>query len=169
MADTETPKTPRMRLWLRGVLFASLALNLAVVGVVAGAIWRHGGDDDGRRGPRPDRVSMAYIRALDDADKRAIRTAMRAEMPDRSVLRAQLRDSFNPVIEALRRDSIDRDALGGLLDAQFEQGSAARQRARGLMIDRLAGMSVADRRAFADRLEQELERMDRRGDRPKKR
>lgn len=163
MADTETPKAPRMKLWLRGLLFASLALNLAVVGVVAGAIWRHDGDDERRRGPRADHVSLAYIRALSGEDKRAIRSAMRAEMPDRDVLRAQLRDSFNPVLDALRRETIDRDGLAGLLEAQFEQGAEARMRARGLMLDRLAGMSLEDRRAFADRLEQELDSMDRRG------
>lgn len=167
MAEIDTPKAPRMKLWLRGVLFFSLALNLAVVGVVAGAIWRHGGDDDRRHGPRADRVSLAYIRALSDEDKRSIRTAMRAEMPDRSVRRAQVRDSFDPVLEALRRDAVDRDVLAGLLEAQFAQSSEGQRMARGVMLDRLAMMSAQERRAFADRVEQELEKLDERRDRGK--
>ena len=161
MADHDIPKAPRMKLWLRAVLFASLALNLAVVGVVAGAIWRHG-DDDNRRGARADRVSLAYIRALSDADKRAIRDTMRAQMPDRADRRAQVRDSFAPVLGALRQDTVDRDVLAGLFQAQFTQAEEGQRLARGVMLDRLAAMPAPERRAFADRVEQELERLDQR-------
>lgn len=161
MADHDIPKAPRMKLWLRLVLFASLALNLAVVGVVAGAMWRHG-DDDNRRGVRTDRVSMAYIRALDDADKRAIRDTMRAQMPDRADRRAQVRDSFDPVLSALRRDTVDRAVLADLFEAQFAHALEGQRLARGVMLDRLAAMPPSERRAFADRVEQELERLEQR-------
>lgn len=161
MADHDIPKAPRIKLWLRVVLFVSLALNLAVIGVVAGAIWRHG-DDDKRRGARADRVSLAYIRALSDADKRAIRDTMRAKMPDRADRRAQVRDSFDPVLSALRRDTVDRAVLADLFQAQFSKAEEGQRLARGAMLDRLAAMPASERRAFADRVEQELERLEQR-------
>ena len=40
MAESE--KKTRTPLWMRGLLLGSLALNLAVAGIVAGGPWRHG-------------------------------------------------------------------------------------------------------------------------------
>ena len=165
MADTQTDraKPPRMKMWLRVLLFGSLALNLAVAGVVAGAVWRHADRDGDRRSPRADRISVAYIRALSDADKKAIRDEMRARLPGRAALRAQLRDSFGPVLQALRAEQFDRENLAALMQDQFAIGADQQRMARSLMLDRLAAHSLEERRAFADRLEQELARMAQRG------
>ncbi|MCM2560753.1 periplasmic heavy metal sensor [Lutimaribacter sp. EGI FJ00015] len=160
--ETSTPP-PRMKAWLRGVLLASLALNLAVAGVVAGMIWRHGVPDEGRHAPRSDRVTVAYIRALSPEDKRAIRDEMRAQLPGRDALRERMQDSFDTVLDSLRADPFDRDALARQMEAQFSIGADTRRLARALMLDRLEAMSTADRRAFADRVEQELEAMSHHG------
>ncbi len=160
--ETPTPRSPCLSGWLRGLLFVSLAFNLVIVGVVAGAVWRHAGGDGDRRAARADRVSIAYIRALDRADRRAIRDEMRARLPGRDALRAQIRDSFGAVLATLRAPDFDRAALAAQLEAQFSIGADQQRLARELMIDRLAGMSLEQRRAFADRVEDELARMARR-------
>ena len=41
----QTPPTRGLRPWLRWVLIASLALNLAVLGVMGGAAWRFHSSD----------------------------------------------------------------------------------------------------------------------------
>lgn len=162
MSDLDKTPSVRMKPWLRVLLFASLALNLAVVGLFAGAAWRHG-DHDRDRSPRTDRISVAYIRALGEDDRRAIRDAMRAELPDRQALRAELRSSFGAILETLRADAFDRDALAAQIAAQFAIGSDIQSTARSLMLDRVAAMTPQERRAFADRLEQELQRVSRHG------
>lgn len=161
---TDTSKTPflRMKPWLRVLLFVSLAMNLAVAGVVAGAAWRQGGPDRDR-GPRSDRVSVAYIRALSDEDRRAIRDAMRAELPDRTALRTEMRAGFDAILETLRAGELDRDRLAAQISAQFAIGSDIQTTARSLMLDRIAAMSPEERRAYADRLEEELARVTRKG------
>jgi uncharacterized membrane protein len=164
MSEQDTSlRGPRMKLWVRVILFASLALNLVVAGIVAGVIWRHvagpAGDD---RGPRIDKMSIAYIRALDREDKRAIRDELRGRSPGRAALRAQMRDSFSAILDSLRADSFDRDALAAQMRAQFAIGADQRRRVRSLVLDRIAMMSLTDRRAFAARLEAELTRLTRR-------
>ena len=158
MAD-RTEQAPRMRGWVRVVLFVSLALNLAVVGLVAGVALRHGGEK--RAGPpRADHMSLAYVRALDRTDREAIRDAMRAALPDRAQLRAGQRAAFAAVLAAVRSDSFDPAEVERLLEAQFAVSEGRQQLGRQFLIERLGMMSAAERAAFADRVEENLTKLD---------
>ena len=162
MADTKTTRPPRMKPWLRVLLFASLALNLAFAGIVAGTAFRHGGPDRDRS-PRTDRVGVAYIRALSKDDRRAIRDAIRAELPDRDTLRSEMRASLDAILQTLRADPFDPATLAAQFEAQFLIGADIQGTARSLMLERVAAMTPEERRAFADRLEEELARAAQRG------
>ena len=63
------------RVWVRIVLLTSLALNLAVLGVVIGAFVRFGPHRDGPPS-RADLVGGAYTHALSPADRRKDRKSV---------------------------------------------------------------------------------------------
>lgn len=140
------------RLW-RGVLVVSLALNLAVMGLIGGALV------SGRFADAPPhRIDFGLgpvSRALARDDRRAIGRALRAD----SQLRGQdLRDQMTAVAVALRAEPFDASVLQSLLDDQAMRLSTIQTRARVAVVDRVRAMSPAERLAFADRFEDELHR-----------
>src|SRR6056297_1168972 len=79
MVDTAKPRTP---LWLRLTLLGSLALNLLVIGAVAGA-FVFGGPEHRALRDRGDPVPV-FIRALDPTDRRALRQDLLENLRDRA-------------------------------------------------------------------------------------
>ena len=76
MTDNTPNPPPRMKLWLRVVLVLSLAFNLLIVGISAGAMftwskWKS------HHGPRMDLSAGPMTRALSREDRRAIGKEMR--------------------------------------------------------------------------------------------
>lgn len=151
MTDLPPPVAakPKTGKGLRIALAVSVALNLAVVGVVAGAVLR-----DGPRGP--------YIRDLDfgpygEAFAPADRDAMRKAFLSRDVnvrgLRDEMRAEGAALVALLRAETLDMAALRALMETQQGRMLDRIELGRQLVADRIATMSTADRRAFADRLE----------------
>lgn len=154
----------RMPRRLRWLLIGSLTLNLLVVGAMAGSALRFAGD----RPPPPGERSLAFgpwsgglqredYRALSKgfaASGRDLRTAWREEREDRAALVAGLRaEPFDPgVLDTLsarmRARALDRMDLG-----------------QSLIRDHILAMTPEARRAFADRLEQHMNRPRERGGR----
>lgn len=161
MADASS--APRLRLWLRLVLFASLALNLLVVGVIVGVIAS--GGPPARGGLDRGDLVTPYTRAMTEAQRTELRRALR-----RGFLRERLRhgglpqaEDYRAAQEILMRDPFDRAALAQVLDRQAD---GARQRlalGQVVLLDFLDQMTPADRRAYADRLAQEIDRRHRHG------
>lgn len=147
MADP-TPVAYRPRPVWRIVLILSLALNLAVAGMIGGAVVA------GRLGhDRPVRVDLGLgqlTRALPEADRRAIGRALRQDPGWRG---PQMRGQMAALAAALRADPFDPAPVAQLLAQQAAQMQALQARAHGALMDRLAIMSRADRSAMADRLD----------------
>lgn len=153
---------------MRVVLFASLALNLLVVGAVAGFLVmgppgpphdRPGGDDP----------ALPYTRALTEDQRRDLRGALRGEvLRDRQEMRA-IREGvitgYREALGVLRADPYDPAALEALMAAQAERSAAVRVRGQKVLSDYVAGMSAAERAAYADRLEETLAKFQRKRDR----
>ena len=158
MSDMPQPDPrPRAPRWMRWTLIASLAVNLAVVGVVAGtSLKRMSGE---HRGPSVRALNLgAYTAALSTEDRRALRQAFRDELPSLREVRASQAEGQAAILSALRADPFDAAAVRDQLAAQqtrMAEGLALGQR---LLMDRLEAMSAADRAAFADRLEERLSR-----------
>lgn len=156
--DAPPPAARRTPLWMRVVLLVSLALNLAVVGVVAGLLA--GGRPDGVAAPRGAATGL-YLRALPEEHREAMREGLRREGGQFRIDRAALRAETAATLAALRAEPFDAVAFAARI-AQQRQTLADRVSAGDrLLVERLAAMTPEERRAYADRLEETLGRFGR--------
>lgn len=140
---------------LKIALAVSVALNLAVVGVVAGAVLRGG--------PMRDQMVRdigfgPFAEALTDSDRKALRRAFFDRSPGLRDLRATMRQDMAGVLAALRAQPFDPAALRAALAAQAERLSGQMTLGQDLLAERIDAMAEAERLAFADRLESALQR-----------
>lgn len=162
MSDTapQPPVPPApTRGWVKVLLAVSLALNLAIIGMAAGAFLRNGGppgrgdDRDFGLGPLAD--------ALSREDRRALRDAFLERHPDGMGGRAALRADFDALLAALRAEPFDPAALDAAFASIAARNADLLERGRSVVADYLKTMDAATRAAFADRLETALLRGDR--------
>lgn len=146
---------PRMRLWLRIVLFVSLALNLAIVGLVVGAISK--GPRDHHRPPRLDQASGPLTYALSREDRRALGGKLREAYRDGHPTREKMRAQFDAMLQALRRVPFDPAPLAASLEQQRTVALERQLIGQTLLLEKLTQMSDAERAEFAERLEEALE------------
>ncbi|GGH55750.1 periplasmic heavy metal sensor [Frigidibacter albus] len=148
------PRSPR---WMRIVLVLSLALNLAGVGMVAGAVLGHS-----KKPPRPPMVSDLgfgpYTDALSAEDRRALRSAFVERAPDFRDLRRVMRGDFDRLLAILRTEPYDAAAAAAVIAAQRDRARQGFELGQDLLVERLGAMTAAERAAFADRLERVLSR-----------
>lgn len=148
------PRSPR---WMRLALVLSLALNLAVIGVVAGAVLGHS-----KRLPRPPMVNDLgfgpYTDALSAEDRRALRSAFIERAPEFGELRKVMRADFDRLLVILRAEPYDAAAAAEVIAAQRDRARQGFDLGHELLMERLETMPPAGRAAFADRLEQVLSR-----------
>lgn len=139
---------------LRIALAISLALNLAVLGLVAGAILR---DGPGMRAAMVRDLGFGpYTEALSPADRKALRRALFEKAPDIRDNRRMMRDDAEALIGLLRADPFDAVAFQARMEAQHGRMAKQLRLGQDLLQDFVITMPDADRRAFADRLEKGL-------------
>lgn len=152
--DAKRTSTP---LWIRLLLIASLAINLAVAGMVIGAISSGGGPGQARDAVREAR-STPFIRALDPEDRRGLARDMIRQRDDYRESRDALRARFDALLAALRAEELDQAELQNLLEEQRKALQARNAIGEKVIVERVAQMTLDERRAYADRLEAEVKR-----------
>lgn len=150
----EAPATAPASKTLKIALAVSVALNLAVAGLAAGAWMKEGGPHGGPR----DFSFGPFSEALSQDDRRALRKALFDRGPDFQASREAARAEFGALLAALRADPFDPAALGTALAAIEKRNADRLELGRSMIETRITEMSVADRLAFADRLEAGLNR-----------
>lgn len=145
---------------LRIALFVSLALNLLVAGFVIGSFVLHGPPHRGPGGgPEP---QFAYFRAFTEPERQDLRRELFRSLHDgpegAHARRGAFAEGYRSAVEALRAEPFDASRLSGILAAQAERATTARERGQAVLVDYLASMSPDARAAYADRLEAELDR-----------
>lgn len=145
---------------MRIMLFVSLAINLAVAGVVVAFLWNGPPVPPGR--PDGGDPALPYTRALDEDQRGEVRQALRdAFLRDRTEARGARRDvieDYQQALKVLRADPYDPAALEALMTAQAERSAGFRKRGQEVLSAYVAGMTPAERAAYADRLEETLAR-----------
>lgn len=147
--------------WTRLALVASLGVNLAVAGIVAGAYLQ---DDD-----RPVRVAVtpdmrAAISALPEAARENVRAALQAATARDGNARLERIRSARAFAEALRQEPADRAALEAIFAERVAGGDRLRLAAQTALIDTLVGMTLEERIAFLEEMQAKA-RQNRDGDR----
>lgn len=157
MSDqTPQPRAP-MRRSLRLVLFASLAINLIVVGLAAGAIF--GNKKGGDKPPRDADFMGAYTRALPNDDRRAIGRAIREHHQNSGITRETARREFQQMLSMIRATPFDSEAMKSRLSQQAQSAFERREAALAIWLERVAAMTDAERQDYADQIEAQLKRM----------
>jgi hypothetical protein len=141
------------------VLAVSLALNLLIVGLVAGLALRAGPGADGHPALR-DLGLGPFVLAMDRDDRAALRERLAAQ--DLRADRIALGRSLRGLQAALRSEPFDRAAAAAALTDGRRAAEALQAGAHAALLDQMAEMDPAARRALADRLNRALRRADRR-------
>ncbi|MEM6759357.1 MAG: periplasmic heavy metal sensor [Pseudomonadota bacterium] len=150
---TEKIRT-RSPLWMRALLLISLAMNLAIVGLVAGFLLRDSGPIRGG-GPGAS-FGLPYLIALERDDRRAVMDRVRGDdaLPNRRMRRAH----FEQMITLIRAEPLDRAAVEELLTRQTRTAAAVQLAAQAEWVAQLESMGQEARMAYADRIETVLKR-----------
>jgi uncharacterized membrane protein len=160
MSDLKTsslkPAKPPFR-WGRVVLFVSLAINLAVAGVVGGAVLGRIGDEKRDFAARDVGFGL-FTEALTEADRKALRSAYVQAKPNIRAERQQMRDDLQTILTALRADPFEVETLRIALDTGAARIAQRQAVGQGVVLDYLEKMPTAERAALADRLEASLKR-----------
>lgn len=136
---------------LRVALALSVAVNLAVLGLIAGAIMR---DGPGLRGAMVRDLGFGpYTEALRPEDRKALRQALFEKAPELRETRRLMREDMQALLGLLRADRFDAEAFHARMEAQHERMEHQLRLGQSLLQDFIAAMPAAERRAFADRLE----------------
>ncbi|APX11915.1 periplasmic heavy metal sensor [Tateyamaria omphalii] len=145
MADTEIAR--RVPVWVKILLGASLAFNLAVVGLVGGLVTR--GGPLGGKGPGMG-YATPYVIALPSEQRRVVFGTVRndPDLPGRGARRAAYRD----MVAVLEADPFDRAAVEAILQRQSRGVADVQAVAQGAWLDIVAEMPVEERRAYAQRV-----------------
>ncbi len=153
MTGTPKPSAPR---WMRLALVASLAVNLAVAGIVLGSVF---GDGPDRRAPRPGAIGLGpFADALSETDRAAVMRAYREEAGAFRDNRAAFRAQFNDLLTALRAEPYDPGTVREIIGAQDAKLAERVRLGRALLLERLDTMTATEREAYAERLEDNLRR-----------
>ena len=136
---------------LKWALFLSLALNLLVIGALAGAAMRHRMAPPGPVGFDP--VARFWADAPGAAEGRADRGAWRDRLAARTEDRAERAVRMQALSAALRADPFDASAVESLLAAERAAFALRLETGHAGFLDRLSGMSASERARFAERLE----------------
>lgn len=153
---TMTGAAPRSP-WAKRGLILSLLGNLLLAGLLVGAGVRnhmHMMRGAGAEGFGP------LVMAMSREDRGALRDSFKGEGDDWKAFRAENDKAFTDLAAIIAADPFDRAAAEAVLDRQsagFDKRMAA---GRGLLLDRIAGMSATDRAAFAERLRAALSHRD---------
>lgn len=163
MSDTDTQTKTSGSRRTRWVLIASLGLNLAIVGLVAGAALR--GDHGGASGDARARAMQSrdfgfgpYVAALEHADRRVVGRAFigKAGQPDKA--RNHVQTQFESILDALNTTPFDGDAFKSEMLTQLNDLAELQKIGADVIGDHIADMTPEARAAYAVRLDQALTR-----------
>ncbi len=144
---------------LKILLVLSLAMNVAVVGLVAGAVVRNDGwPERGKRPPALNAFGAPYMLALPRDDRRQIFTKLRSELgrdiPDRQHRRAQ----YAEVLNALRAQPFDVAVLAQAVRQQAETTVSVQKAGQGAWLELVSDMTDQERMDYAYAVEEILRR-----------
>ncbi len=145
----QTTKTGRWKNWL---LIASLALNLAIVGIIAGFALR---GDTGRKGPPrgvPNDMVRELVRAVPESQREALREDLSAKREEMQQIRHTVVEGRSELVRVLVAPDFDISRVVAILDNHRVILSRITSGGHELIIRRIENMSPEERQIFAKNL-----------------
>jgi uncharacterized membrane protein len=134
------------RRWTTWALVASLALNLALVGLIGGALLKGGPE------PAPGITLWHYARALPDPYRRDLGQALRASRRDWIGPREALRGQRTALASALTAEPFQPSEVVEVLRHERQLTGELAERGTELLLAQIGRMSPEDRAAYAQAL-----------------
>lgn len=155
MSDPVQTTPPPFRMWVRLTFFVSLAMNLLIVGVIAGIVLSGGPRRDGLRGIA-DRRGGPFVAVLpEDIRSRVLHEMARASFGTVQ-MRRDTRTRFNRLLAMLRAKEFDALAFSAELAGQDLRESRVREAGRAALVQAIGEMSAEERAHYARLLERRL-------------
>ena len=143
--------------WTKIILVLSLALNLFVVAMIAGASFGHHRWHRSHGGVSDVGVGL-FTEVLTRQDRAALRDAFLAAAPDFRDQRRAARADFSELAEALRQEPWDPGRVDTLIARHGTRITDRIDLGRRLLSERLGQMSADERVELADRIDARLRR-----------
>lgn len=150
MQDNANPQKTGGRRWIKGVLVASLALNLLFVGAVGSAFLKHGKGHKHHGGYS--KMSGPLTHALSPEDKKKVRKRLHEAYEKNGAGFRQYKEEKTKLIAVLKAEPFDVEAARTHLDQMHNVVSSRLLQGREVLLERLVEMSPEERAAFAERL-----------------
>ena len=154
----KTSKTTRI------LLILSLALNLVILGGLAGMAighWNHGDDKVKRAYLSPNPL----VRALEKDERKEVSKAIRRTHEERGLDRQADRANYREIVALLLAEDLDRGALTNALETRVAATVKRLGSAQEAWLEVVEDMDMEDRREYAERLEEVLEKGHKKRDR----
>jgi uncharacterized membrane protein len=135
-----------LRRWSTLLLIASLALNFAIVGLVAGSIWRVRAHQPPIRGVTPN--LLGYAASLPQERRDLIWTATAEQRQHIRPFRRDIRAAREEVMHAIATDPFDGDKFAAAQGRLAEAYNRARTAVQELDLKIIVELTAQERRAF---------------------
>ena len=132
--------------WMLVALFVSLALNLLIVGSVAGAVWRHRGPPVWASAVTPN--LLGYASTLAPERRKQLWDRTREERSHIRPFRREVRAAREETVKALIAEPFEKQGFLAAQARQSEAESRARQAVQDLYVKIAEGLTPEERRAF---------------------
>lgn len=136
----------RKRRWLLWALIGSLGVNLAVLGLVAGAVF-HGPPD---RPPREGGWAIAHD--LPDPFREEMLRELRRDRGKWIGQRRQLHEQKEALAAALESEPFEVERIESILGEGRATLNALAERSAAILVEQVSRMDAEDRAAYAERL-----------------
>jgi uncharacterized membrane protein len=154
-----TPTPPRMRGWVRALLVVSLALNLLVVGALAGlAVKGPPWKNPHRPGAQMQQLVGPLTHALKPADRRAIARKVREAGEEIGWDMDVHREGVQKLVNALQAKPFDAELFASSFNDEIGRVLTLLGLAQGALVEHLASMSEEDRADYAARIQEIIDR-----------
>ena len=153
-----SPQKPKTAMWVRISLFASVALNIAVIGLVIGTLAMNGpkGRDGG---PHLRDAGLGPLgMALDRGQREVLRASLQNYHGKLAQSREGMRRDIVALLDILRAEEFDVARAEDALETQRAKVLLRQEIGHQAFIDVLTDASLEERQAMAERIEKALRR-----------
>lgn len=149
LGDPAAPPSRR----LKYALIASLALNLVIIGAVAGTMygWKHHGPRHGGHPRGEDFGLMGLTRVLPEERRKEVRKQLREERAGMRPMVEDVRAARRDAADRLAAEPFDRSVLEASLAAVTEKDRALREAAVKLFLGHVERLTPDERKMLAER------------------